>query len=157
MDHQVKLTLAEFVKAFNIRSGSDPAYARTIWLAVQQPGKPVAIKNENAAGRAGAIPDARAACEIRTMQSNVLRGRLTAYGKVMGNRQTALDKAMPEVLTRVRERLPAALIYKMREQRNGLVAHDEREFSAWSGLVLRQTGRAARQICTASARWATTN
>ncbi len=43
MGHQVKLMPAEFVKAFNIRNKNDAADARAIWLAVQQPGKPVAV------------------------------------------------------------------------------------------------------------------
>lgn len=44
MGHEVKLIPAEFAKAFNIRNKSDAADARAIWLAVQQPGKPVAVK-----------------------------------------------------------------------------------------------------------------
>lgn len=46
MGHQVKLMPAEFVKAFNIRNKNDAADARAIWLAVQQPSKPVAVKTE---------------------------------------------------------------------------------------------------------------
>ena len=46
MGHEVKLMPGEFVKAFNVRNKSDAADARAIWLAVQQPGKPVAVKTE---------------------------------------------------------------------------------------------------------------
>ncbi|CAD6561940.1 IS110 family transposase ISPfa2 [Paraburkholderia kirstenboschensis] len=46
LGHTVKLMPAEFVKAFNIRNKSDAADARAIWLAVQQPGKAVAVKTE---------------------------------------------------------------------------------------------------------------
>ena len=46
MGHQVKLMPAEFAKAFNIRNKNDAADARAVWLAVQQPGKAVAIKTE---------------------------------------------------------------------------------------------------------------
>ncbi|WP_043283251.1 IS110 family transposase, partial [Burkholderia humptydooensis] len=42
MGHEVRLMPAEFVKAFNIRNKNDAADARAIWLAVQQPGKPIA-------------------------------------------------------------------------------------------------------------------
>ncbi len=34
------------MKAFNIRNKNDAADARAIWLAVQQPGKAVAVKTE---------------------------------------------------------------------------------------------------------------
>jgi transposase len=44
--HEVKLMPAHFVKAFNIRNKNDAADARAIWLAVQQPGKAVAVKTE---------------------------------------------------------------------------------------------------------------
>lgn len=44
--HEVRLMQAEFVKAFNIRNKNDAADAWAIWLAVQQPGKPVAVKTE---------------------------------------------------------------------------------------------------------------
>ena len=46
MGHQVKLMPARLVKAFNIGNKSDAADARAIWLAVQQPCKPVAVKSE---------------------------------------------------------------------------------------------------------------
>ncbi|MBB3258393.1 transposase [Paraburkholderia bannensis] len=46
MGHQVQPMPAEFVKAFNIRNKNDAADARAIWLAVHQPGKPVAVKTE---------------------------------------------------------------------------------------------------------------
>lgn len=46
MDHEVKLMPAEFVKAFNIRNKSDAADAKAMWLAVRQPGKPIAVKTE---------------------------------------------------------------------------------------------------------------
>lgn len=46
LGHTVKLMPGEFVKAFNIRNKNDTADARAIWLAVQQPGKAVAVKTE---------------------------------------------------------------------------------------------------------------
>jgi len=44
MGHEVRLIPAEFTKAFNIRNKNDAADARAIWLAVQRPGKPFAVK-----------------------------------------------------------------------------------------------------------------
>ena len=44
--HEVKLMPGKFAKAFNIGNKKDAADARAIWLAVQQPNKPVAVKTE---------------------------------------------------------------------------------------------------------------
>ncbi len=63
--------------------------------------------------------------KFRTMQVNNLRGLLAEYGEVMGTGRAALDKAMPDVLARVAERLPAVLIDTLREQWNGLKQLDE--------------------------------
>lgn len=50
-----------------------------------------------------------------------VRGSTRSDGKV----RTALDKTIPEVLARVPERLPAALIDPLRKQWNGLSRLDE--------------------------------
>ncbi len=47
MGHQVKLTPALFVRAFNIGNKNDAADARAIWLAVQQTCKAVAVNTED--------------------------------------------------------------------------------------------------------------
>lgn len=59
------------------------------------------------------------------MQSNGLRGLLTEYGEVIGRSRAALDKAMPQVLARLSERLPAMLIESLREQYARLAQLDE--------------------------------
>lgn len=58
------------------------------------------------------------------MQTNGLRGLLTEYGEVMGKSRAALDKAMPDVLARLSDRLPAVLIDTLRKQYNGLAGLD---------------------------------
>jgi len=125
MGHQVKLMPAEFVKAFNIRNKNDAADTQAIWRAVQQPSKPVAVKTEMQQAVLALHRMREQLVKFRTMQINALRGLLTEYGEVMGKGRTALDKAIPEVLARVAERLPAVLIDTMREQWNGLTALDE--------------------------------
>lgn len=125
MGHQVKLMPAEFVKAFNIRNKNDAADARAIWLAVQQPSKAVAVKTEMQQAMLGLHRMREQLVKFRTMQINALRGLLTEYGEVMGKGRTALDKAIPEVLARVAERLPAALVETLREQWSGLTKLDE--------------------------------
>lgn len=47
LSHEVRLMPARFVKAFNIGNKSDAPDALAIWLAVQQPGKSVAVKTED--------------------------------------------------------------------------------------------------------------
>jgi transposase len=125
MGHQVKLMPAQFAKAFNIRNKSDAADARAIWLAVQQPSKAVAIKTEAQQAVLALHRMRQQLVKFRTMQINSLRGLLTEYGEVMGRSRVALDKAIPTVLARVAERLPAVLIDTLREQWNGLAKLDE--------------------------------
>ncbi|CAB3775292.1 IS110 family transposase IS884 [Paraburkholderia humisilvae] len=116
---------AEFVKAFNIRNKSDAADARAIWLAVQQPGKAVAVKTEAQQAVLALHRMRQQLVKFRTMQINSLRGLLTEYGEVMGRGRAALDKAIPSVLARVSDRLPAVLVDTLREQWNGLRKLDE--------------------------------
>ncbi|SOE96919.1 Transposase [Burkholderia sp. D7] len=125
MGHHVRLIPAEFAKAFNIRNKNDAADARAIWLAVQQPGRPVAVKTEAQQAVLALHRMRQQLVKFRTMQINSLRGLLTEYGEVMGKNRSALDKAIPAVLARVGERLPAVLIDTLREQWNGLTKLDE--------------------------------
>jgi transposase len=125
MGHQVRLIPAEFAKAFNIRNKNDAADARAIWLAVQQSGRPVAVKTEAQQAVLALHRMRQQLVKFRTMQINSLRGLLTEYGEVMGKNRSALDKAIPVVLARVAERLPAVLIDTLREQWNGLTKLDE--------------------------------
>ena len=120
MGHQVKLMPAKFVKAFNIGNKNDPADARAIWLAVQQPCKAVAVKTEAQQAVLALHRMRQQLVKFRTMQINSIRGLLTEYGEVMGKGRSALDKAIAGVLERLAERLPAVLIETLREQWNGL-------------------------------------
>jgi transposase len=137
MGHEVKLMPAEFVKAFNIRNKNDAADARAIWLAVQQPGKPVAVKTEMQQAMLALHRMREQLVKFRTMQINGLRGLLTEYGEVMSKGRAKLDKEIPAALGRIAERLPAALIDTLREQWNGLAKLDgqvveiERRMRAW--------------------------
>ncbi|SAL66253.1 IS110 family transposase [Caballeronia humi] len=137
MGHEVKLMPAEFVKAFNIRNKNDAADARAIWLAVQQPGKAVAVKTETQQAMLALHRMRQQLIKFRTMQINNLRGLLTEYGEVMAKSRAALDRAIPAVLERVAERLPAVVIDTLREQWAGLtkldeqIAQIERRMRAW--------------------------
>jgi transposase len=125
MGHEVKLMPGEFVKAFSIRNKNDAADARAIWLAVQQPGKPVAVKTEMQQAMLGLHRMMQQLLKFRTMQINNLRGLLTEYGEVMSKGRSKLDKEIPVVLERLAERLPAVIIDTFREQWNGLAKLDE--------------------------------
>jgi len=63
--------------------------------------------------------------KFRTMQINGLRGLLTEYGEVMGKSRSALDKAIPGVLEKLANRLPAILIDTLRAQWNRLSELDK--------------------------------
>ncbi|NUX52654.1 IS110 family transposase [Paraburkholderia youngii] len=125
MGHEVRLMPAEFVKAFNIRNKNDAADARAIWLAVQQPSKPVAVKTEMQQAMLALHRTREQLVKFRTMPINGLRGLLTEYGEVMSKGRAKLDKEIPDTLGRIAERLPAALIDTLREQWNGLAKLDE--------------------------------
>jgi transposase len=137
MGHQVKLMPAKFVKAFNIGNKNDPADARAIWMATQMPSKPVAVKTEAQQAVLALHRLRQQKIKFRTMQMNSLRGLLTEYGEVMAKSRAALDKAIPGVLTRLAERLPAMLIDSLRELWNDLdrldkqIADIERRLHTW--------------------------
>lgn len=78
MGHEVKLMPAKFVKAFNIGNKNDAADARAIWLAVQQPGKAVAVKSEAQQAVLALHRMRQELVKTRTMQINGLRGLVAA-------------------------------------------------------------------------------
>ena len=116
LGHTVKLMPGEFVKAFNIRNKNDTADARAIWLAVQQPGKAVAVKTEQQQAMLALHRIRSQLMKYRLMQTNALHGLLAEYGEVMRKGHASLVKNVPEILTRLSERLPAVLIDSLREQ-----------------------------------------
>jgi transposase len=126
LGHQVKLIPGAFVKGFNIRNKNDSADARAIWRAVQQPSKPVAVKSEMQQAVLSLHRMRSQLVKFRTMQVNWLRGMLAEYGEVCGLGRAALAKALPVILGRLSERLPAMLIETLREQFNEIARIDER-------------------------------
>ena len=137
MGHQVKLMPAKFVKAFNIGNKNDPADARAIWMATQMPSKAVAVKTEAQQAILALHRLRQQKIKFRTAETNSLRGLLAEYGEVMAKSRAALDKAIPSVLARLAERLPAMLIDSLRELWSDLerldsqIADIERRLQAW--------------------------
>lgn len=126
MGHEVRLMPARFVKAFNIGNKNDAADARAIWLAVQQPGKSVAVKSEMQQAMLSLHRMREQLVKFRTMQINGLRGLLAEYGEVAGQGRTSLAKKLPELLSRLSERLPSVLVESLREQWVEINRLDER-------------------------------
>lgn len=137
LGHDVRLMPARFVKAFNIGNKNDAADARAIWLAVQQPGKAVAVKTEDQQAVLAMHRVRQQLAKVRTMQINALRGLLSEYGEVMGKSRAGLDKELPAVLRRLADRLPSMLVDTLRERWNDLsrideqIATIERRLKAW--------------------------
>jgi transposase len=125
LGHRVRLLSSRFVKAFNIGNKSDAADARAIWLAVQQPGKAVAVKTEAQQAVLAMHRMREQLVKMRTMQINALRGLMTEYGEVMGRSRAVLEREMPGALHRLAERLPAMLIDTLRDRWNEVARMDE--------------------------------
>jgi transposase len=138
MGHEVKLMPGKLVKAFVNGNKNDAADAQAIWTAVQQPGlRSVAIKTEAQRAVLALHRMRQQLVKFRTMQSNGLRGLLTEYGEVMTVGRAGLNRAMPDVLARLNERLPSVLIDTLREQwdmlgkLDGQIAQIESRLLAW--------------------------
>jgi transposase len=124
--HQVKLMPSRFVQAFNIGNKDDTADARAIWLAAQQLCKAVAVKTEAQQAVLSLHRMRQQLVKFRAAQVNNLRGLLTEYGEAMGAGRATLNHAMPEVLARLADRLPAVMIDTLREQWTNLTELDKR-------------------------------
>ncbi|MCX7218300.1 MAG: IS110 family transposase [Burkholderiales bacterium] len=138
MGHHVKLMPGKAVKAFVMGNKNDAADARAIRMAVQQPGiKAVALKTEAQQAVLALHRMRQQLIKFRTMQSNELRGLLMEFGEVMALGRAALNAAMPGILARLDERLPAFLIETLRERWDMLstldhqVADIERRLQTW--------------------------
>lgn len=127
LGHQVRLLPARLVKAFNIGNKNDAADARAIWLAVQQPGKAVAVKTEAQQAVLALHRMRQQLVKFRTMQSNGLRGLL---------REDAAVQAIAQI-PGVGLLTATAAVAGMGDPQ---AFRSGREFAAWAGLVPRQTG-----------------
>ncbi len=138
MGHEVKLMAAKHVKPFVGGNKNDVADARGIYVAVQQNSvRTVAVKTEAQQAVLAMHRMRQQIVKFRTAQVNGLRGLMGEYGEVMGIGRKALNEGMPGALSRLAERLPAALIDTLREQWNMLARLDEqvlqieRRLSQW--------------------------
>ncbi len=125
LGHEVRLLQARFVRAFRMGNKNDVQDARAIWLAVQQPGKSVAIKNEEQQAILSLHRMREQLVKFRTAQINALQGLLLEFGETVHKGRTSLDKAMPEVLERLREKWAPFLPELLEEQYHRLNEIDE--------------------------------
>lgn len=125
MGHEVKLMSARYVKAFNTGNKNDMAAARAIWLAVQQPGKEIAVKTEQQQAVLAMHRMREQLIKMRTMQINNLRGLISEYGEVMPRGRRTLDKTILDVLEKLSERLPSMLIDTLRDHWGNLKVLNE--------------------------------
>lgn len=117
MGHEVKLMAGKAVKAFALGNKNDAADARAIWMATQQASvRAVAVKTEQQQSVLSMHRMREQLVKFRTAQINALRGLLAEYGEVMRRGRPAMNDAMPGILRRLSERMPAVLIDTLREQ-----------------------------------------
>ncbi|EKJ6371855.1 IS110 family transposase, partial [Escherichia coli] len=81
--HKVRLLQARFVKAFVMGNKNDVMDARAIWMAVQQPGKEIAVKTEEQQSILVLHRSRRQLVKFRTAQINALHGRLLEFGETI--------------------------------------------------------------------------
>lgn len=118
--HQVRLMQGRFVKAFVMGNKNDVMDARAIWMAVQQPGKAIAVKTEEQQSVLVLHRSRRQLVKFRTAQINALHGTLLEFGETIHKGRAAMDKELPAALERMKMKLPQYLISLLEEQYNRL-------------------------------------
>lgn len=120
LGHKVRLLQARFVKAFVMGNKNDVMDAVAIWMAVQQPGKEIAVKTEEQQSVLVLHRTRRQLVKFRTAQINSLHGTLTEFGESIHKGRAAMEREFPEALERMKERLPPYLITVLEDQYNRL-------------------------------------
>lgn len=120
LGHKVRLMQARFVKAFVMGNKNDVMDARAIWIAVQQPGKGVAIKTEEQQSILVLHRSRSQLVKFRTAQINALHGMLLEFGETIHKGRSAMDKELPAALERMKMKLPPYLIAVLEDQYNRL-------------------------------------
>ncbi|EDS8890524.1 IS110 family transposase [Salmonella enterica] len=138
MGHEVRLLQGKFVKAFVMGNKNDVMDARAIWMAVQQPGKSVPVKSAEQQAILALHKMRSQLVKFRTAQINAIHGILLEFGETINKGRTALDKALPEVLERLKITLPQFFIYQIEDQHRRLKDLDaqingiEKQLAAWA-------------------------
>ncbi|EEP0998033.1 IS110 family transposase [Salmonella enterica] len=117
LGHKVRLLQARFVKAFVMGNKNDVMDARAIWMAVQQPGKEIAVKTEEQQSVLVLHRSRRQLVKFRTAQINALHGTFLEFGETIHKGRAAMDREFPEALE---AKLPPYLINVLEDQYNRL-------------------------------------
>ncbi|EHZ6874372.1 TPA: IS110 family transposase [Proteus mirabilis] len=138
--HEVRLLQGRFVKAFVMGNKNDVMDARAIWMAVQQPGKEIAVKTEEQQSVLVLHRSRNQLVKFRTAQINSLHGTLLEFGETIHKGRAAMDREFPAALERMKTKLPPYLITVLEDQYNRLSELD----SLINGLE-KQINSVARQ------------
>lgn len=120
LGHKVRLMQGRFVRAFVMGNKNDVMDARAIWMAVQQPGRSIAVKTEEQQSVLVLHRSRRQLVKFRTAQINALHGTLLEFGETLHKGRAALDRELPAVLERMKPRIPPYLITVLEDQYNRL-------------------------------------
>ena len=138
--HKVRLLQARFVKAFVMGNKNDVMDARAIWMAVQQPGKEIAVKTEEQQSVLVLHRSRRQLVKFRTAQINALHGTLLEFGATIHKGRAAMNREFPAALERMKTKLPPYLITVLEDQYNRL-----NELDMQIDGLEKQLGSVARQ------------
>lgn len=116
LGHEVRLLQARFVKAFVMGNKNDVMDARAIWMAVQQPGKEIAVKTEEQQSVLVLHRSRMQLVKFRTAQINALHGTLLEFGETVHKGRAAMDRELPAALERMKAKLPPYLITVLEDQ-----------------------------------------
>ncbi|MGX9867184.1 IS110 family RNA-guided transposase [Enterobacter mori] len=120
LGHKIRLLQARFVKAFVMGNKNDVMDARAIWMAVQQPGKAIAVKTEEQQSVLVLHRSRQQLVKFRTAQINALHGTLLEFGETIHKGRAVLEKELPKALERMKVRLPPYLITLLEDQHSRL-------------------------------------
>ncbi len=95
---------------------NDVMDARAIWMAVRQPGKAVPIKSAEQQSVLALHKMRSQLVKFRAARINAIHGILLEFGGTINKGRTALDKAPPEVLERLKITLPPFFICQIEDQ-----------------------------------------
>lgn len=126
LGHKVRLLQPRFVKAFVMGNKNDVMDARAILIAVQQPGKVIAVKTEEQQSILVLYCTRRQLVKFRTAQINALHGALLEFGETIHKGRVAMDREPPAALERMKAKLPPYLI---------TVLEDLYDTRCWGGIA----------------------
>lgn len=118
---------------------NDVMDARAIWMAVQQPGKEIAVKTEEQQSVLVLHHSRRQLVKFRTAQINALHGTLPEFGETI-HKGRAMNRELPAALERMKMKLPPYLITVLEDQYNKLS-----ELDALIDGIEKQLNSVARQ------------